>query len=290
MKKLLFITLIAFGINAKAQIMLENVYAKGNFADGRLRIHHLTSAGYKYSMRILNGSSVTIKLYDLNHSLYKTINVPVMANATTNDVWYISDELFNTNPSDIEYLVIYTSNTSSNVVYTRIYDENSNLIFSVDTLSLPLFTGASNDNWSPIYYTSSGVKMILYRPMYIPFADSNAYVYSLPGKLPCNDCTNGVVSGLAPNGGGYGNKIGVSNSYPNPAINSTRIDYAFPNGVNEGEIVFYDLQGKDIKRYKVDKTFDHLLISTADIPAGTYFYQMQTAAQASEGKKMVVIK
>ena len=82
----------------------------------------------------------------------------------------------------------------------------------------------------------------------------------------------------------------VSNAYPNTTNNSTRIDYTFPSGVNEGQIVFYDLQGKEIKRFKVDKTFDHLLISTSDIPAGTYFYQLQTANQSSAGKKMVVIK
>ncbi|MBI5219458.1 MAG: T9SS type A sorting domain-containing protein [Bacteroidia bacterium] len=63
-----------------------------------------------------------------------------------------------------------------------------------------------------------------------------------------------------------------------------------PNGINQGEIVFYDIQGKEIKRFKVDKTFNSLLISTADIPAGTYFYQLQTDAQNSGGKKMVVIK
>jgi hypothetical protein len=50
------------------------------------------------------------------------------------------------------------------------------------------------------------------------------------------------------------------------------------------------MQGKEIKRFKVDKTFDHLLISTSDIPAGTYFFQLQTSNQNSAGKKMVVIK
>jgi hypothetical protein len=82
----------------------------------------------------------------------------------------------------------------------------------------------------------------------------------------------------------------IANPYPNPSTTTTRIDYFFPNGTNDGEIVLYDLQGREIKRFKVDKTFDHLLISTVDIPAGTYFYQLQTSNQASEGKKMVVVK
>jgi hypothetical protein len=85
------------------------------------------------------------------------------------------------------------------------------------------------------------------------------------------------------------NQIGLSNSYPNPAIISTRIDYELPNGVNEGVIVFYNLQGNEVKRFKVDRTFNTLLISTKDIAAGTYYYQLQTSGESSGGKKMVVI-
>ena len=82
----------------------------------------------------------------------------------------------------------------------------------------------------------------------------------------------------------------ISNPYPNPSISTTQIDYDLPKGINQGEIVFYNLQGKEVKRFKVDKTFNTLLISTSDLAAGTYYYQLQTTTQNSEGKKMVVIK
>ena len=80
------------------------------------------------------------------------------------------------------------------------------------------------------------------------------------------------------------------NVYPNPAVNSTRVNYELPKGANEGEIIFYNLQGNEVKRFKVDRTFESLLISTSDLAAGTYYYRLQTAAQSSEGKKMIVIK
>ncbi|MBC8046684.1 MAG: T9SS type A sorting domain-containing protein [Fimbriimonadaceae bacterium] len=82
----------------------------------------------------------------------------------------------------------------------------------------------------------------------------------------------------------------LSSPYPNPSVNTTRIEYKLPEGIYSGEIVFYDLQGKEIKRFKVDSTFDSLSISTSEIPAGTYYYQLQTSTENSEGKKMVVIK
>ncbi|MGZ4117244.1 MAG: hypothetical protein ACXVPY_07165, partial [Bacteroidia bacterium] len=66
--------------------------------------------------------------------------------------------------------------------------------------------------------------------------------------------------------------------------------YTLPDGTTEGEIIFYDIIGNEIKRFKVDRTFTSLLISTADIAAGTYYYQLQTVGNASTAKKMVVIK
>ena len=49
-------------------------------------------------------------------------------------------------------------------------------------------------------------------------------------------------------------------------------NYHLPNGINEGEIVFYDINGKEIKRYRVDNTFNTLIINNSDLPAGTYLY------------------
>jgi Secretion system C-terminal sorting domain len=82
----------------------------------------------------------------------------------------------------------------------------------------------------------------------------------------------------------------VSYAYPNPNNGSAKIDYTLPEGVNEGEIVFYNLMGNEVKRFKVNRTFNTLLISTKDIAAGTYYYQLQTTIDNSGGKKMVVIK
>jgi hypothetical protein len=82
----------------------------------------------------------------------------------------------------------------------------------------------------------------------------------------------------------------ISNAYPNPNNGSTQIDYSLPPGLNEGEIVFYDLQGTEVKRFKVDRTFTTLLVSTKELAAGTYYYQLQTTGDSSGGKKMVVIK
>ncbi|MBI2967193.1 MAG: T9SS type A sorting domain-containing protein [Bacteroidetes bacterium] len=281
MKKILLIALFAFGMNANAQITLEQRYSVNPVFGHDFSLVNFTSAGFKYAQ--VNPDSGFIRLFNLNHSLYKTIIVPPQPKPQYGFlVFYLSDELFNTDSSDIEYVL--ENRDSSNNEQITIYDEFGNTLFKKTYINwqvgweFGLYTG-------PIRYTSSGIKLILFSAF-----DSSSYVYSLPGILPCHDCTGGIVSGLAPNGGSSSYYFGVQKPYPNPTNSTMRIDYTLPKGVNQGEIVFYDLQGKEIKRFKVNSVFDHLLISTSDVSAGTYYYQLQTASQNSEGKKIVVVK
>jgi hypothetical protein len=114
--------------------------------------------------------------------------------------------------------------------------------------------------------------------------NGKADVYSLPGTLTVGiqEANNNLIA--------MQTQSSVSNAYPNPTNNTTQIDYSLPLGINEGEIVFYDLQGTEVKRFKVDRTFSTLLVSTKELAAGTYYYQLQTTGDSSGGKKMVVIK
>ena len=283
MKKLLFIALVALGMNAKAQITLEHTYdsaATWNTCYGnvsQLMIVKFEVSGERYVK--INRCGRVMSIYDMNHSLIKNIslaNLPLNPSTPANivgELLYLSENLFNTD-SKMEYMYLYNI-TGQRV--TNIYNEEGILIFA-DSSCYPWVIPNYEEQQYPIYNTSYGTKMIL------SYTNGQAKVFSLPGTLTTSihEANQSLLSASNL----------VSNAYPNPTTTTTttRIDYTFPNGVDHGEIVFYDLQGKEIRRYKVDRTFDHLLISTADIPAGTYFYQLQTSSQVSAGKKMVVIK
>ena len=277
MKNSILIALMAITFNSMAQITLEHTYSGAASSGGQtfIDVIHLTSSGYKY-MVVDNGTQ-KIRLYNLNHTVFRTISIPAQPQPQYGfSISYVSDQLFNTNASDIEYM-ISNRNTQTTQKIT-IYDETGNVLFNqVDSV---------NNAITRITYTPDGVKMFIFNGN----TDSSAYVYNLPGQLPCNDCANGIISGFAANEESNAPEINISNSYPNPATNSTRIDYTLPSGVDEGQIVFYDLNGKELKRFRVDRSFDHLLISTADISSGTYYFQLQTSDQASVGRKLVVIK
>ena len=55
-------------------------------------------------------------------------------------------------------------------------------------------------------------------------------------------------------------------------------------------IQFRAIQGKEVKRYKVDNTFNSLELDARDLPGGTYLYQLISGSNSSSAKKMVVIK
>jgi len=281
LKKLLTSTLLScFVFCASGQITYEATYPTGAAFVDELNIVKLTSSGYKYVVSDTNN----VKIYNLNHSIFQIIPIPYngpYGSIYAVSVFYVSEELFNTNPADIEFLLLFRTSSNS-IQHIYVFDEFGNILFAKDSVGLGGYSGIEQN---AIVYTTGGVKLLLSRQA---GQGSQAYVYSLPGILPCNDCTNGVITGLANDDGNQINKL--PNPYPNPTDNSTTIPYTLPEGESTGEIVFYDAAGKEIKRFKVDKTFSQIIISSADLAPGTLYYHLQTAKNTSEGKTLVVIK
>src|SRR3989339_1669317 len=272
MKNLILLNFfLIFGMNTEAQITLEQDYDSSsvfNSPSDQLMIVHFEEYGDCYVK--INRLGKCICIYNMNHILLKNIDCssfPLLYGDRIGEVLYISQHLFNLD-SKIEFLYCYID-INTHIDYTGIYNEEGNLLFS-DT-GVPLIHVNTPQQQLPIYNTSQGTKMIL------SYRDGHAKVFSLPGTLSQSiaETNNYLIS-----------QSSLSNPYPNPVSNTTKVDYKLPEGVDVGELVFYDLQGKEIKRYRVDRTFDTLLISTSDIAAGTYFYQLQTAKDKSQGKKM----
>jgi hypothetical protein len=273
MKKILLIALIAFITNTKAQITFEFALDSASAltsTEDELMIINFELLGDEY-VRI-NRHGQNISIYNMNHALVKTISYasfPVGMGSNNCIFLYFSQLLFNTD-NKIEFM--YGSQSANNPHnYTGIYNEDGTLLFS-DTAWAAVYPTYPMQEY-PIYNTSAGTKMIL------SYTNGQAKIFDLGGTLTTaidrvNTHTN----------------TGLGNAYPNPTTNSTTIPYTLPNGSNQGEVVFYNTQGVEVKRFKVDNTFNSLLISTSDILAGTYYYQLQINGSASATKKMVVIK
>lgn len=282
MKKLLTFILLAKITSNYAQITFEFNYHKGQFYTNHLRLVKLSSSGIKYA----TNDTDTLTLYNLNHTVYKKIPIPltsppICTGCGTYGVYYISEELFDTNPANVEFFFQYMDN--NHIYHSRIYNESGTLLFSKDTTLISSnYSVYSNEDF--ISYTPLGTKMIIS----YQYGGQDADVYALPGTLTCHDCTNGTVTSIIKNNAVP--KTEKTSSYPNPTAGQTTIEYILPQGVNTADLVFYNITGKEVKRFKVTQAFHDIIISTADFDAGIYYYQIQAGTDFNASKKMIVIK
>lgn len=279
MKKIiLFSVAIVLSIPVFAQITLEHTYDSYGYYGGpssaqQLYMVKLEVDGNKYVF--VDKANKLVKFYNLNHSPWKTISFASVTSPgvayNLKYIMYISQHLFDID-DEIEFL--FSDNEGGGI--TQVINEDGSILFTAN--QLPFHYESIPQEQVPIYNTNEGTKMILNGGV---SSDANAYVYSLAGTLSAG------IKGYTNN---EQNNLRTSVAYPNPARTSTRIDYVLPNTINKGEIVFYDTQGKEVKRFNVDRTFDNLTISTEDLQSGIYYYNLQTSLGNSEAKKLVTIK
>jgi len=281
MKKLLIIILIAFGINTKSQIVWEHTYDSASTSDpftgaNQLMIIKFEVSGERYVK--INRMGASISIYDMNHSLLKTISMasfPMCGTPGPGDVLYLSEKLFD--PDDaMEFMYIsHPCGASSPNAITNIYKEDGTIIFS-DTGAALIRSNIPLQQY-PIYNTSQDTKMIL------SYRNGQAKVFGLPGTL-----TTGIQEGNAQLVQAQGGQF--SNLFPNPGSGKVTLQYELPKGETEGEIILYNQQGTEVKRYKVDGAFKNIIIDNTQLSQGTYIYQLVTSKGAVGVKKMVVVK
>ena len=131
---------------------------------------------------------------------------------------------------------------------------------------------------------------------------SRLYVInSNTGQIISKSTINGSIGGIECDNTNYAlnkytnvrNTIFTANDYliyPNPSNGSVTLQYKLPKNEKDGELILYNMQGAEVKRYIVDNTFKNILLDNTMLPAGTYFYQLQTSKGSVGVKKMVVIK
>jgi hypothetical protein len=272
MKKVFLLFVLSVVISgSSAQISYETTYYSDHIEYPVIKYFNHTSPKW------LMVTTSTVSLYNLNYSLYRQF--PNYGGSFF--IQYLTEDLFDTDSSNFEY-ICWAGNTM------KIFREDGTLIFSHDSVELG---GPAKmidwDHQQNIFPTDSGVKMrvnILDNPGW------HCDIYLLPGTLPCQTtCGGAPYNPTIVQGASNLNQKKLLSPYPNPASNEIHIPIELQAGEN-GEIIFYDLAGAEVKRYKVDSTFKDLILSAADLSAGSYYYQLQTPNSKSAGKKLVVIK
>ena len=266
MKQIVFIisVFVFFASSSPAQISYEHTYTGVSAAYINLPI-----AGYKYY--VMDVANKQCRLYNNDHSLWKTINLSIPANYYLCDIQFVTEDLFNSDNLIEMLYVSYNYNTSlAYYTYdTRIVNENGTLL-----LSMP-YAG-----YSYIYPAETGSKLFMWIYDFSVFPETvNTMVYSIPGQL--NTLTARSPDVL---------KSSLNSAYPNPTINEVTIPYFLPSNVEQAELKLYAMNGKIVKSYSIDHTFDSILVKTSELPAGMYIYRVESNTYKSNSFKLAVSK
>lgn len=271
---LFFALLIVSAKNSLAQITLEHTYVGGSKS---LFMVDFELSGMKYVLKSEVAGNRFLKFYNLDHSFWKSIDCnsfPAMTFCGSSgaqykfSALYISETLFDCD-SAVEFLY---SSLSDCRWFTGIYKEDGTAIMVADSAA-PLVELNIPQQWRPMYNTPDGTKLIL------SHRDGSARVYDIPCEL-----SSGIDKSMRQPSDPF---LSV---FPNPSYYQNTVQYSLPDGINEADIVLFDLNGKELRRYHVDRTFSNLQISQKDFPAGTYMYSLVSGNKILVSQKIVLVK
>jgi hypothetical protein len=81
----------------------------------------------------------------------------------------------------------------------------------------------------------------------------------------------------------------LAQNIPNPFSVSTEIKYQLPKGAKNASIIIYDMNGKELKLFRLaDKTEGSVIIQAGDLQSGMYLYALIIDGKAFDTKRMVL--
>ncbi len=264
--KVIIAVCLLLTIGAKAQMTFQTSYPS-NF----VQVINLQLSGKKYY--VLDYTAGQARLYNLNHSLWKTINFPTITGYTFGfgeSTWYASENLFKIdNKVDLAISYHLTTGGTYRVV---VIDETGAIINTVDSVR------------TVTVYNTSATGADTFVAVFSNYGTDLTKVYSLPGTLPCSMCSNGL--GLAK----VEPKSLLSDPVPNPSTTQVKLTFELPEDAKQGQIDIFTSTGKLVKSYTVDRTFGYITLDNSELPSGLYYYNLTANGTITSVKKMVVLK
>ncbi|MDP2336818.1 MAG: T9SS type A sorting domain-containing protein [Bacteroidota bacterium] len=252
-----------FIITLYGQVTLAKTYSYST------SIVKLETLGYKYYLMDVPNSQC--RIYNMDHSIFKTINCNVPNGYYLADIKFVSENLFNTD-SQIELAYTYYKyvSTSSSYYYmygARIVNENESILQTID--------GAQY-----IYVNKTGdaeYKLLAYCFDYSVSPEKVwTNIYNLPGTLV--SVLN--ISGKQPDS--------FLNAYPNPATDLIRLEYQLPEKIKSASLFLADSNGRAVKSFQIDGHSDHLALNVNDLSTGVYLYYIEYGNSRTLSKKIII--
>ena len=263
MKKgtILLVLATMLGMALQAQIALEILYP------GSATMTRLAASGDKYYMMDYYGNQCEI--YNMDHSLWKTIDLPVPAGMYLSDIRYVSENLFDLdNLVELAYTYYdYDTTLYYYTYYTKIIKENGSELLSIPGCSY-IEIKETSDNKAKLF-------AYIYDYSVLPYTLQTG-VYGLPGSLLTAPESSGFPSANA------------GAPYPNPATSMVNIPYLMAESSPGGTLVLMNQSGQILRQYPLHPGSTHIQLRTEGYPAGLYLYQIEVPGHpVAQGKIMI---
>ncbi len=273
------ITLLIFGLSflkINAQVTFEHSYPGPNSSSwARLQLINLGKDEYKYV--IVDFPANTITLYNMDHSVYKSIKVPVtLENESENNVGYISRSLFDCDDEKIEYAILPQSGKHD----FYIYREDGTVLFQRENTIAPYCLGCFGGSYDvrPIVNTPQGAKLFLLQAEPGTGAFLKTDVYKLCGQLPTE------ITETKTDNSSY---VKV---YPNPSTGIPHFQVDLPSNIQNYEIRIYNASGQPVQSLKAQRGNQQPSFENMNLSSGLYLFTLQADGKVIQNGKFVIEK
>jgi len=249
------ILLLVVGYNyTQAQITFENSY------NGYAGIVDLTNSGCMFY--VAEKDTEKLKLYNMDHALWKTIDLDIPAGYELLNVYHVAEMLYSLDGTVACSYSCFTVTPSLDYI-SKVIDENGNILVTIQDAAIA----------TPWDACEEGAKLIASITDYTS-GDLSAKVYGLPGNIYTSVNSNIMLEFQHP--------------FPNPSNSMVTIPYFLPGEVASGELIIMNSQGQKVTNYPLDKQKENIQINTRQWVPGIYLYQIKTEQSISETYKLIV--
>lgn len=227
----------------------------------------LETLGYKYYL--MDVPAEECRIYNLDHSVFKTINCNIPNGFYLSDVKFVSEKLFDTD-AGIELLCTYYKYNTSKLYYeydSKIINDDGSQITFIDG-ALYNYINRTDENTYKLFsycfnYSVSPEKVW-------------TNIYNLPGST--------IMSAVSEE---YKPEIEMS-IFPNPASQTVNVSYNLPDNVSSGILHLLDNNGKSIQQFLIDDHTNHLELDVSNFSPGIYLYFIEYENTKTVSKKLVI--
>ncbi|MDB4583900.1 T9SS type A sorting domain-containing protein [Draconibacterium sp.] len=264
MKKLILSTVfVLYVFITYAQVTLDKKY------DYSTSVVKLKTEGYKYYL--MDVPNAQCRIYNLDHSLFKTINCNVPTDFYLADINYISEKVFD-DDSGIELVCTYYKYVPVGDSYyyeydSKIINEDGSLIQEIDGGRYIYIVQTDED----IY------KVFAYCYDYSVFPEKVwTNIYNLPESAVYSAFLNDNSPGI------------LLDAFPNPASETVKVVYNLPENIASGKLHLIDNNGRLLEQFLIDNHSDHLALDVSSFVSGVYHYFIEYGNTKTESKKLVI--